>query len=49
VAGDLVFDWDKANLAHIARHNVTPEEVEQVFANGPMDQWAIPIGFECWF
>ena len=37
VADELVFDWDKANAAHIARHNVTPEEVEQVFANGPMD------------
>ena len=22
---------------HVARHNVTPEEVEQVFANDPMD------------
>jgi uncharacterized DUF497 family protein len=37
VADALVFDWDDANLAHIARHNVTPEEVEQVFANDPMD------------
>ena len=25
------FEWDEANLAHIARHNVTPEEAEQVF------------------
>ena len=33
----LVFDWDEVNIAHIARHNVTPEEVEQVFANDPMD------------
>jgi hypothetical protein len=37
VADELVFDWDEANLAHIARHKVTPEEVEQVFANDPMD------------
>jgi uncharacterized DUF497 family protein len=37
VADELVFDWDEANVAHIARHNVTPEEVEQVFANDPMD------------
>jgi len=37
VADDLVFDWDEANVAHVARHNVTPEEVEQVFANDPMD------------
>lgn len=34
---DLAFDWDEANQAHIARHNVTPEEVEQAFANDPMD------------
>ena len=28
------FEWDDHNVAHIARHDVTPEEVEQVFANG---------------
>ena len=33
----MVFDWDEANVAHDARHNVTPEEVEQVFINDPMD------------
>jgi uncharacterized DUF497 family protein len=27
------FDWDGANTAHIARHGVTPAEVEQAFAN----------------
>jgi uncharacterized DUF497 family protein len=37
LADDLVLDWDDANIAHIARHNITPEEVEQVFANDPMD------------
>ena len=26
------FEWDKANIEHIARHQVTPEEVEEVFA-----------------
>ena len=25
------FEWDEANIAHIARHNVTPEEAEEVF------------------
>lgn len=25
------FEWDDANIAHIARHNVGPEEAEQVF------------------
>lgn len=27
--GDMDFDWDAANIAHIARHKVTPEEAEQ--------------------
>jgi len=30
------FDWDDANTAHIARHSVTPKEVEQAFANNPL-------------
>jgi uncharacterized protein len=30
------FDWDDANMAHIARHGVTPEEVEQAFVNDPI-------------
>jgi predicted DNA binding CopG/RHH family protein/uncharacterized DUF497 family protein len=29
-------DWDKANIAHIARHGVKPEEVEQAYANAPL-------------
>lgn len=37
VADQLVFDWDEANIGHVARHKVTPQEVEQVFANDPMD------------
>ena len=28
------FDWNQANIGHIARHAVTPAEVEQAFANG---------------
>ena len=30
------FDWDDANVGHIARHGATPEEVEQAFANHPL-------------
>ena len=30
------FDWDDANTGHIARHSVTPEVVEQAFANHPL-------------
>jgi uncharacterized DUF497 family protein len=37
VADELVFDWDEANVAHVAHHKITPEEVEQVFANDPID------------
>ncbi len=32
----LEFDWDAANIEHVARHRATPREVEQVFANEPM-------------
>jgi uncharacterized DUF497 family protein len=37
VADELVFDWDEANVAHVARHKITPEDVAEVFANDPMD------------
>lgn len=30
------FEWDAANIEHIARHGVTPEEAEQVLANDPV-------------
>ena len=26
------FDWDESNIAHIARHDVTPLEVEELFS-----------------
>lgn len=35
------FDWDSANVEHIARHNVTPEEAEQVIENNPLDAPAV--------
>ena len=34
---DLAFDWDKANMGHIARHRVSLHEVEQLFANKAVD------------
>jgi uncharacterized protein len=37
MADELGFDWDQANIEHIAGHHVTPEEVEQVFANDEAD------------
>lgn len=30
------YDWDEANIGHIGRHRVTPEEAEQVLANEPI-------------
>ncbi len=27
------FDWDEINRRHLARHRVTPDEVEEVFVN----------------
>jgi uncharacterized protein len=31
------FDWDDANLQHIAEHDVKPEEAEQIILNRPVD------------
>jgi uncharacterized protein len=33
----LIFEWDDANLGHIARHDVTVKEVEQVIFGNPLD------------
>jgi uncharacterized DUF497 family protein len=33
----MQFDWDAANIRHIARHKVSPEEAEQVIENNPLD------------
>ncbi|KAF0124954.1 MAG: hypothetical protein FD189_2004 [Elusimicrobia bacterium] len=27
----LRLDWDEANIAHVARHNITPDEVDEAF------------------
>jgi len=34
---ELEFDWDEANIGHLARHNVRPEEAEQVILRDPVD------------
>jgi uncharacterized DUF497 family protein len=31
------FSWDNGNIAHIAKHEVTPAEAEQVIENNPFD------------
>jgi hypothetical protein len=33
---EIEFDWDDANIGHLARHNVRPEEAEQVIFNNPV-------------
>jgi uncharacterized DUF497 family protein len=32
-----LFDWDASNVAHIALHDVTPGEAEEVILNNPLD------------
>jgi len=34
---DELFEWDDANILHIAEHDVMPEEVEQLILNRPID------------
>jgi uncharacterized protein len=34
---EIEFDWDDANVGHVARHSVLPEEAEQVVLNDPVD------------
>jgi uncharacterized protein len=33
----LIFDWDEANLGHVAQHNVKQEEAEQAILGDPLD------------
>ena len=33
----IEFDWDEANIGHVARHRVLPEEAEQAVLNDPVD------------
>lgn len=36
-----LFDWNTANIAHIAEHEVLPEETEGVILGDPLD-----VGFD---
>ncbi len=31
-----MFDWDAENIAHIARHDITPEEAEETYNSNPL-------------
>lgn len=37
----LQFDWNSANISHLAKHDISPAEAEQVILNEPID-----IGFD---
>jgi uncharacterized protein len=38
---DELFDWDDANISHLAAHEVFPEEVEDAILAEPVD-----VGFD---
>ena len=35
--GEIEFEWDTANIGHVGRHGVLPEEAEQVILSDPVD------------
>jgi len=37
----LIFEWDTANQAHIARHQITPQEAEEIVCGS-----SLPLGTE---
>jgi uncharacterized DUF497 family protein len=37
VPDGIEFDWDEGNIKHLAVHEVTPAEFEQVLSNEPLD------------
>ena len=36
MTSELSFDWDDENLKHLARHDITKAEFEQVMGNDPI-------------
>ena len=43
---EIGFDWDEANRKHLAAHQVTPAEFEQVMHSDPVDIGMELIGGE---
>ena len=37
LGGGIEFDWDEANIGHLAAHNVMPQEFEELLNNDPLD------------
>jgi hypothetical protein len=43
---EIEFDWHEANVGHVARHSVLPDEVEHGILNDPADLgWKSPKGW----
>ena len=40
------FDWDAENIAHIARHGITPREAEEALTLDPIDIRTQQVGDE---
>ena len=34
---DALFEWDRVNIDHIAEHDVTPDEAEEVILGDPLE------------
>jgi uncharacterized protein len=46
---NLQFDWDSENIGHVAKHDVVPEEAEEVILGDPLDiKFEIVDGEERW-
>jgi uncharacterized DUF497 family protein len=46
---DPSFEWDNANREHISRHNVSPQEIAELFWNEAMDlNYELQNGEERW-
>ncbi len=37
MSASIQFEWDEANIGHLAQHGVQPDEAEQVIRNQPID------------
>jgi uncharacterized DUF497 family protein len=43
---EVEFDWDHANIRHVARHRIRPEEAEHVILNDPVNLGMETVGGE---
>jgi uncharacterized protein len=37
MSAQIVFEWDGNNIAHLGLHRVSPQEIEEMFGNEPLD------------